>query len=288
MIYSLGTAQFSRNYGISNLFGKPSLKEIKKILSVAKQNNVKFLDLAEDYEGVIRLLGKIKINHFKIILKLKIKSSYTKKKIIRNFKNCLKLLNLKKIHAVLIHNVNDFNYKELNNVFEVFKYLKSIGLINKFGISIYSLKEAKKFIKIYNINFLQVPLNVFDQELIKNKNYLYFKNTKTEIHVRSIFLQGLLLMNINTLPKYFKKWKNLFNKFERKKIYYKKNAFELCINFIKINIKKFKSVVIGVNSTKELNEIIFAFKKNKYKIFYKNLSCSDKNLIYPYNWKIKK
>ena len=86
MIYSLGTAQFSKNYGISNLFGKPSLKEIKKILSIAKKNNVKFLDLAEDYKGVIRLLGKIKINHFKIVLKLKIKSSYTKKKLFKILK----------------------------------------------------------------------------------------------------------------------------------------------------------------------------------------------------------
>ncbi len=288
MIYSLGTAQFSKNYGISNLFGKPSLKEIKKILSIAKKNNVKFLDLAEDYKGVIRLLGKIKINHFKIVLKLKIKSSYTKKKIIQNFKNSLKLLNLSKVHAVLIHNIKDFNHNKLNKVFEVFKYLKSIGLIKKFGISSYSLNEAKKFVKIYKINFLQIPFNIFDQELIKNRNYLYFKNTKTEIHIRSIFLQGLLLMNKNTLPKYFNKWKNLFNKLERKKIYYKKNSFELCINFIKINIKKFKSVVIGVNSTKELNEIITMFKRKKNNISYKNLSCSDKNLIYPYNWKIKK
>ena len=122
MIYSLGTAQFSKNYGISNIIGKPSLKEIKKILSIAKKNKVKFLDLAEDYNGVIRLLGKLKINHFKIILKLKIKSSYTKNKIIQNFKKSLKLLNLTKIHAVLIHNIYDFNYKQLNKVFNVFKY----------------------------------------------------------------------------------------------------------------------------------------------------------------------
>ena len=203
MIYSLGTAQFSKNYGISNIIGKPSLKEIKKILSIAKKNKVKFLDLAEDYNGVIRLLGKLKINHFKIILKLKIKSSYTKNKIIQNFKKSLKLLNLTKIHAVLIHNIYDFNYKQLNKVFNVFKYLKSIGLINKFGISGYSIIEAKKFVKIYKINFLQIPLNIFDQELIKNKNYLFFKKTKTEIHVRSIFLQGLLLMDNNILPKYF-------------------------------------------------------------------------------------
>lgn len=288
MIYSLGTAQFSKNYGISNIIGKPSLKEIKKILSIAKKNKVKFLDLAEDYNGVIRLLGKLKINHFKIILKLKIKSSYTKNKIIQNFKKSLKLLNLTKIHAVLIHNIYDFNYKQLNKVFNVFKYLKSIGLINKFGISGYSIIEAKKFVKIYKINFLQIPLNIFDQELIKNKNYLFFKKTKTEIHVRSIFLQGLLLMDNNILPKYFKKWKNLFNKFESKKVFYKKTSFELCINFIKLNIKKFKSVVIGVNSTKEFNEIIYLFKKNKDKISYKNLSCSDKKLIYPYKWEIKK
>ena len=288
MIYSLGTAQFSKNYGISNLIGKPSTKEIKKILSLAKKNNVKFLDLAEDYNGVIRVLGSLKINHFKIILKLKIKSSYTKNKIIQNFAKSLKLLNLNKIHAVLIHNINDFNYKELNKVFETFKYLKSIGLINKFGISSYSLSEAKKFVKIYKINFLQIPLNIFDQELIKNKNYLYFKNSKTEIHVRSIFLQGLLLMDKRKLPKYFNKWKNLFNKFEKKKASYEKTSFELCINFIKLNIKKFKSVVIGVNSAKELNEIIYMFKKNKYNISYKNLSCSDKKLIYPYKWEIKK
>ena len=287
MKFSLGTAQFGGNYGISNLTGKPNLLEIKKILIHAKKKKVKFLDLAEDYKGVIRVLGKLNINNFKIVLKLKIKSLDSQKKIINNFNKSLKLLKLKKIHAVLIHNIKDFKFEELKNFFKAFKYLKKKGLITKFGVSCYNMTEAKKIIKNYKITFIQIPLNIFDQDFLKKKNYQYLKKKKIEVHVRSIFLQGLLLMKKKELPFYFKKWEYLFNNFEKKKIITKKNSFELCINFIKKNFKKFESVVIGINSAKELDEIINMFEKKIYKTSYKNLSCVDKKLIYPFNWKNK-
>ena len=58
---------------------------------------------------------------------------------------------------------------------------------------------------------IQCPYNIFDRRLVNQGGIKYMKRHKIEIHVRSVFLQGLLLMPLKDIPSYFLEWKNLFN-----------------------------------------------------------------------------
>ena len=52
-------------------------------------------------------------------------------------------------------------------------------------------------------NILQIPINILDHRLVK-ENYLgELKSYGIELHARSVFLQGLLLMPRNSIPNYF-------------------------------------------------------------------------------------
>ena len=44
----LGTAQFGQDYGIANLSGKPSTREVFDILNVALYNGIRSFDTARD------------------------------------------------------------------------------------------------------------------------------------------------------------------------------------------------------------------------------------------------
>ena len=99
-------------------------------------------------------------------------------------------------------------------LYKVLKKIKRKKLIINFGYSIYNFKNLEKIIINFRPDLIQCPYNVFDRrsENIKIKKLL--KKKKIKIQARSIFLQGVLLKNINQLPKFFHKWKKLFLNFE--------------------------------------------------------------------------
>ena len=71
------------------------------------------------------------------------------------------------------------------------------------------MKEFNFLIKNYKFDLIQVPLNVFNKDFLnkKFKNEVLKKNIK--VHVRSVFLQGVLTNHINYLPNKFKRFKTI-------------------------------------------------------------------------------
>ena len=164
--------------------------------------------------------------------------------------------------------------------------MKNKSLINKIGISIYNKEDLKKIKNFKFLDILQVPVNVFDRTFTKKKILNKLKLNNIELHGRSIFLQGLLLMRPNQIKKkikltdytIFKKWDNHTKKSLENKIY-------TCLRFI-LKIKQLDYFVIGFNSSNQLNKSIKLILKDK--IYYEpNFQSQNQNIINPQNWNLQ-
>lgn len=285
----IGTAQFGNIYGISNV-KKINLnpKEIKKILKFCNENNLNYLDTAMDYGNSQSLIGNIN-NNFQIFTKislLKINKNNLKKTINLKINHSLLCLKKKNIHTLFIHNFDEIikNKSISKLVFLELNKFKKKNIIKFIGVSSYYPEKLHKYHKFFKFDSIQVPLNLFDQRLIKSKIFKSKKFANIQIHVRSIFLQGLLLFNKKTLPTYFLKWKRYFLfyfKFLKSKNI---NSLDASLKFIK-QFDRINFIVIGVQKTSELKEILLAYKKLK-KVKNKFKFPLVKSLINPSNWKI--
>ena len=133
----------------------------------------------------------------------------------------------------------------------------------------------------FDFDLIQVPLNVFDTRLIRDGQLARLKEKRIEIHSRSSFLQGLLI-NLNCLDKSFSEWKNQFNEYSEIVKESKLSFLEYALNFV-INIKEIDKVVVGVDSERQLKEIIGS------KVSHGELESypiDDIKLINPSLWKI--
>jgi len=283
---ALGTANFSSVYGIN--ISRVKKKELNKIFNYCKKNKIIHLDTAVAYNNH-DILNGFNLKKLKIITKLinleKFKKKDIRKEIINTVETILKNLNIKQIYGLLLHDVKPMYSSKSDVIFKTLLYLKKKKLIKKIGISCYQIKDLN-LIKNYSFNIVQFPLNIFDQRLIDNKVLQTLKKKKIEIHIRSIFLQGLLLRNYKKIPKYFSKWKKEFLKLEYCSRKLKKSKFELCINFIK-QFNFINMIVVGVDTEKQLDLINKKFKnKHSFRFDYKLFSQLDKKLILPYLWKI--
>ena len=133
--------------------------------------------------------------------------------IFKTINNHLKQLNIKNLYALYLHHPDDLLKKNVKNLIFALKKLKKDNLIKKIGFSVYGVKQLNDLIKIYKPDIVQLPLSIFDNRF--RKKHLENLQEKIEIHIRSIFFQGGLTCNYQTLNKnflfpkiFFSRWKN--------------------------------------------------------------------------------
>lgn len=195
---SLGTAQFGSKYGISARRQVGS-RQVGPILEVAKQFGIDTIDTAPSYGQAEEILGNHDLSSFRVITKTlpKQPSSDT---VLLAFLASLEKLRLKSVYGLLIHQTTDQN---LVGQIDLLKSLKDKGYVHKIGASVYSPYELRLLMRRFTPDIVSIPLNVFDQRFADDGELIdELVDKKVEVHVRSVFLQGVVFMNHLELPKH--------------------------------------------------------------------------------------
>ena len=281
----LGTVNFGIPYGIYNAQGITSIEEIRSILLLAKSNGVSTIDTAIEYGYSEQRLGDVGIEDFRIITKLpRIPDSNIDitSWIQNNIQSSLSRLKIKKLWGLLLHHPDDLVDKNGGEIIKAVQKMKSLGSVHKFGVSIYDPEQLDKIYNSYKIDIVQVPFNVFDRR-IKASGWLEkLAGDKVEVHARSIFLQGLLLMDKDTTPKYFDQWNGLLHKWHQWLLDNKVTPVQACLQFI-MKHQEISKVIVGVESCGQLSDILEAYK-NREMNTYPNIQSKDLGLIKPTHW----
>tara|TARA_A100001015_G_scaffold317226_1_gene433625 strand:- start:344 stop:1207 length:864 start_codon:yes stop_codon:yes gene_type:complete len=281
----IGTAQFGMKYGVSKKSICPS-PEQKKIIKFSLKNKNFYFDTSPYYVKNNNFFKRLRGNKIKIIFKLNADDLLNKLKKFDNDFNKFKINFLnkysKQIEVILIYNFEEITHKDKKSVYKFLNLLKQKKIIKQYGYSTYNLKKIKKFCKVFKPDIIQCPFNIIDTRLYKHGYLEFFKKLNIKIHVRSIFLQGLLLMEKKQISKNLKNKKTLNKWFDWIEMNNMNPSF-LCCNFVSF-FKQIDKFVIGFHNVKQMKEI-FNFKYNKK---YMKLPCftsSDLSLIHPGKWK---
>ena len=281
----LGSANFNQIYGITKNF--INKKEIKRSFNLALKNNIRIIDTSPLYNKSEKIIGLLNNNRFKIISKISkppknIKRENIKKWVKLKVSNSLKNLKIKKFECLLLHNVDSLLSKNGNEIYKNIKNMKTIGLTNKIGISIYDFNILDKILKKFKFDLIQAPFNILDQRLVTTGWLKKLKKRKIKVYVRSIFLQGILLLKHNQLPEKLKKLNKNLIIWEN---WLKKNKFkplQVCISFV-LNQRQLDGIVVGYNNKNQLNQILKQ-KKMKSSFSIPNLNIRNRKLIDPRKW----
>jgi len=285
MKIALGTAQFGLDYGISNNNGQVNESIASEILAFAQTHKIDTLDTAIAYGKSEQVIGNIcehSQHSYKIITKLaSLSSDY-----ITQIKGSKKRLKTDKLYAVMLHNVDCLLSEERSQNYQKLLKLKSEKHCKKIGVSVYSPQQLMSIIDNFEIDIVQIPLNIFDQRFAQNGIPELLKEKDIEVHARSLFLQGLLLMDINNIPTYFDDYKESFAQLTNYCKSYTLTKLEACLSFAK-SMHFVDNFVIGVSTQLELMEITQAYT-NVSAIDFSGFSLTNELLINPTYWPDKK
>jgi len=284
---ALGTVQFGIDYGINSINGQVESREVMDILNYAHSHNIGLIDTAPSYGNSEQVLGDLNIQDFKIVTKTRhfYQDVITDKEattLTNDLNQSLQSLKKKSVYGVLVHNANDLFKPGADKIINKLQLLKQQGLISNIGVSVYTGDQLQKIIDRFDIDLVQLPFNILDKRLIDSGTLHTIHNQGIEVHARSVFLQGLLLMTEQNRPKQFDRWKGLWMLWDEWLTDNKLTALEATIRYA-ISIPEISKVLVGVDSQDQLRDIVKAVDGNLPPI-PEELFVHDTDLLNPTNW----
>lgn len=285
----IGTAQWGSNYGISNLTGQPNIVEVRRILYEASAANVNSLDTADSYgiaQDIIGDLGAGKA--LQVITKFTAPGNADVDYFSATYdaiKKSMQRMRCDRIYGLLAHSSSELlglNGQKLWNAMET---LKATGHVEKLGVSVYTPDELNRIKLLYPVELVQVPLNIFDQRFLQGDYLERLSSSGVEVHIRSVFLQGLLLMPTTDLPNYFASVRISHREFNEMLKAEGWSPLEGALGFC-LAQKGVSRIVIGCQSTLQFKEILEAQKRVSGYQFkeLEKFNCADENIILPTRW----
>ena len=282
----LGTVQFGLDYGINNTLGKIPIEEIHQILDFAYSKGILTLDTASGYGDSEEIIGtylaKNPNKRFEIITK--INSSETS--LEEQLKESLRKLKLNKIEVLMLHSFE--LYEKFKSQITAFCQKNKGKNFNELGVSVYTNDEIETIISDPNINRIQSPFNLLDNEMKRGEKYAEIKSNGKVVDTRSVFLQGLFFKDTNTLPADLEQLREPLEKLKRIAASESLSMEELAMGYA-LSMKFIDNVLIGVDSLDQFKKNINVLSNSISKELVEeinSISIENTNLLNPSLWKM--
>jgi len=253
----LGTANFGNDYGVANKGKLLTTEESKSMTNWAQKNGINHFDTALSYG----LSNEVLANNLEysteltIDTKLDEKSCQSSKLIVETATNIRSKMGVSELSVLYLHDEEILQSSLGLEISIGLKEVLSRGIAKRIGVSIYSkdaILACKKILP--ELTVFQVPENICDRRLIASSEIQQLSEENNCFIVRSIFLQGLLLIKPTSIPEPLRlampSIETLNNFSERNSI----TVLDLCLAYAK-SISWASGIVVGAASLNQLKEI---------------------------------
>lgn len=282
---ALGTAQFGLVYGVANKIGKVSPDEICAILALAEESGIDTVDTAMLYGDSERVLGDAGVKKWRVFTKVPeapLADGALAQWMRHQVEASIKRLGIGRLAGLMLHRPAQLLGTEGDMLYSAMRECRSAGLVGKIGYSVYHPVELNRIFDRFPPDIVQLPMNIADRRFLNSGWLSRLKSAGVEVHARSAFLQGLLLMNASDRPRKFEPWHSLWRAWDDWLDECSLSPLHAAISYV-LEHPQIDRVVVGVDSRAQLLEIVDAAAKHAPPP-PASLSCEDEMLINPGMW----
>jgi aryl-alcohol dehydrogenase-like predicted oxidoreductase len=201
----LGTVQWGMEYGIANRVGRPADAEVGRILVRAQAAGIGLLDTAAAYGEAEAVIGRLpQAQDFAIVTKTLPWRGDTGPvrlaEVAAGVHASLARLHRAKVQVLLVHHADELLSPHGEALWSLLEDAKAAGKAVRIGVSVYEPIQLAHLIERFAIEAVQLPFNLYDQRFLRGGMLAKLKGANIEVHARSSFLQGVLLMHPGNLP----------------------------------------------------------------------------------------
>lgn len=203
----LGTVQFGMPYGVANRTGQPTFEDIVAMVAAAIDGGVNGFDTAAAYGDSEALLGRalrqLGVTE-RVVVVTKVlpltpddveDGARAAQAIERSVAASRRRLGMDCLPVVLFHREADARY------LEVLERLRDRGWLRHAGVSCDNHPGATETLVAHSgVAALQLPANILDRRHVRSGVVQQAAQHDVAVFIRSVYLQGLLLMPEGAIP----------------------------------------------------------------------------------------
>lgn len=287
----LGTVQWGMPYGIANSTGQPTTEEVGNMLRLAKQHRVMLLDTAGTYGDAESTLGKqaAAAQGFKIVTKTPPVTSKNIRdqdvsRVAVALRESLQRLQYEQVYGLLVHHADNLLLADGERLWGALQEVKSRDLVAKIGVSVYDPGQLSRILDRYPVDLVQLPFNLYDQRFLRAGLLDRLKSLGIEVHSRSAFLQGLLLMPPDSLSSSFESIRvhhaRLYRALDTAGLTPLEGSLRFCLTQFQVD-----RVIVGCESSGQLGEILRVASGDNAGLSHpESFALEDESIVNPARW----
>jgi aryl-alcohol dehydrogenase-like predicted oxidoreductase len=262
---ALGTVQFGLAYGLMHPDKPIARTDVREILDFAWRNGIDMLDTAAGYgeaETVIAAERPPK-SRFAVVSKIlplrqKAITDRDVDRVMVRARESAERLAVECLDALLVHHAPDLLVPGGARLHDALMRLKSNGLVRRIGVSVYDPETLRSVLAHYAIDVVQLPLNILDQRFLQDGMLDVLAGRQIEIHARSVFLQGVLVTDLDRLPSRFDPIRAHLSRYHAAVAQASLSRAAAALGFVG-SCRQVDRIVIGVDSLADLRDNVRAF-----------------------------
>jgi hypothetical protein len=288
MKLALGSVLFGLDYGVASPMRRVQQAEVNEILSEAARNGIDLVDTAIEYGASEDVLGRAGVAGWSIVTKLPplpANCNDIESWIFSKIRESLGRLGVDRLAGLLLHRPEQIFSSFGDEILKSLVRSKAAGLVEKIGVSVYSPDDLGPILERFQLDVVQAPISILDRRLVVSGWARELRRRGIEVHARSVFLQGLLLLDGAELPQQFRRWKPIWDVWARYLAAERMTPLEACLRYA-LSVEEVDKVIVGVGSVQQLREILASAQGGVRRLPVWTESV-DVDLVEPSRWEEK-
>ncbi|MGZ6027674.1 MAG: aldo/keto reductase [Caulobacteraceae bacterium] len=280
----LAAAQFGLDYPVSNPRGRPVETEVGDILQIAARANVAVLDTVVGAGRAERVIGQLlpRPNPFRTIVKTS-RCDRGPDSIESEARASLARLGLEHAHAIVVEQAGDLFSPNGPAMWDRLKAMREEGLFSRIGVSVYASDDPVGVARRFRPDIVQAPASLLDQRLILNGALAELAEMGVEVHLRSIFLQGLLFLPPDRLPAPLQAASRGLSRVRRMIAEGRSDPLQAALGFA-LARPEATAVIVGVTTAAELQAVVAAAASPPPDLDWDDMALEDPSALESGRW----
>ncbi|MFM8821082.1 MAG: aldo/keto reductase [Phenylobacterium sp.] len=252
----LGSGQFAFDRAPAR--GRPVQAEVRDILEIAARSGIHLVDITGRSGQSEREIGAMipKPDPFRICIST-VRPDRGPDIVEAEARACLERLGVSQAECILVPSVAELLGPCGALMWDRLKALRDEGLTRKIGVSVFASDDPLGVARRFRPDVVQAPASLLDQRLINDGTLAAIADLGIEVHLRSIFLNGLLLLPPDRAPNHLQAAAARISRARRMIAEGRSDPLQAALGFA-LSRPEASAVLVGPASAAEFNAMVAA------------------------------
>ncbi|KQW69447.1 bifunctional regulator KidO [Phenylobacterium sp. Root77] len=279
----LGSAQFGLDQ-TTLVRGRAPQAEARDILDIAARAQLAVLDVDGHSAVAEAALGEVlpRPTPFRISIST-VRPDRGPDYVEAEARATLRRLGVEQADAILVPCAADLFGPHGMALWNRLRALKDAGLTRKIGVSVFASDDPLGVARRFRPDIVQAPASLLDQRLLIDGTLAALAGIGIEVHLRSIFLNGLLFLPPDRAPTHLKAAASRISRARRLIAEGRSDPLQAALGFALSRVEA-ATVLVGVTSAAEVSAVIAAASSPPPDLDWDEMAIDDPVALDPRAW----